>query len=116
MLICLKQTGAIIGALNFNGISPEPFLSTTMGYWIAKTHARQGLMTEAIGLAMNVAFTRLKLHRVEANIVPHNQASLALIQRCGFRFEGLALRFLQINGRWSDHERWAMTIEDWQTR
>jgi ribosomal-protein-alanine N-acetyltransferase len=60
------------------------------------------------------AFTTLKLHRVEANIMPENKASLALIRKCGFRFEGLAKRYLQINGRWSDHERWGMTIEDWK--
>jgi len=116
MLICLRSTGEIIGTVNFNGIAPEPFLSTTMGYWIALAHARHGYMTEAIGLAVRHAFTTLGLHRVEANIMPNNKASLALIRRCGFRFEGLALRYLQINGRWADHERWAMTIEDWKSK
>jgi [ribosomal protein S5]-alanine N-acetyltransferase len=115
MLICLRSTGEIIGTVNFNGIAPEPFLSTTMGYWIARKHARHGCMTEAIGMAVRHAFATLGLHRVEANIMPGNKASLALIRKCGFRFEGLALRYLQINGRWADHERWAMTIEDWKS-
>jgi len=114
MLICLCSTGEIIGTVNFNGIAPEPFLSTTMGYWIARRHSKHGYMTEAIGLAVRHAFTTLGLHRVEANIMPNNKASLALIRKCGFRFEGLALRYLQINGRWADHERWTMTIEDWE--
>lgn len=114
MLICLRDSGQIIGSVNFNGLAPHPFLSTTMGYWIAKTHAGQGYMRESIGLMLGFAFKTLGLHRVEANIMPNNKASLALIRKCGFRFEGLAKRYLQINGKWSDHERWGMTVEDWK--
>ena len=115
-LICLKSTGQIIGSVSLNGLSPHPFLSTTMGYWISKDFARRGLTTEAVNLVVEHAFRSLKLHRVEANIMPNNTASLALIRKCGFRFEGLAKRYLQIDGKWRDHEHWGMTIEDWRAR
>ena len=116
LLVCLKDTGQLIGSVNLNCIAPQPFLSTTIGYWIGKAWTHNGLMTEAVNLIVKHAFTNLKLHRVEANIMPVNAVSLALIKGCGFRFEGLAKRYLQINGKWSDHERWAMTVEDWKSR
>jgi [ribosomal protein S5]-alanine N-acetyltransferase len=114
MLLCLRSTGQIMGAVNLNQIARGPFQSCTMGYWIGREFTRQGYMAEAVKLAVAHAFGELGLHRVEANIIPRNEPSRALIQACGFRFEGLAKRYLQINGRWEDHEHWAMTVEDWR--
>jgi ribosomal-protein-alanine N-acetyltransferase len=73
-------------------------------------------MTEALTLTLRIAFRRLRLHRVEANIQPGNRASIALVRRAGFRREGLSPRYLKIGGRWRDHERWALTVEDWRRR
>ncbi|MBC8106827.1 MAG: GNAT family N-acetyltransferase [Anaerolineae bacterium] len=73
-------------------------------------------MTEAMELLLRHAFTKMKLHRLEANIQPDNSASIALVQRCGFRMEGRSPRYLKIAGRWRDHGRWAITIEDWRGR
>ena len=73
-------------------------------------------MTEALALTLRIAFGRLRLHRVEANIQPGNRASIALVRRAGFRREGLSPRYLKIGGRWRDHERWALTVEDWRRR
>jgi len=73
-------------------------------------------MTEALALALAVAFGRLRLHRVEANIQPGNIPSLALVRRAGFRREGLSRRYLRIARRWRDHERWALLAEDWRGR
>jgi len=111
-LITRISDGTLVGAVNLNEISRGPLQSCYVGYWIGASFARQGLMTKALYLAVRCAFEDLGLHRVEANIVPENAASLALVRRLGFRREGLARRYLQIAGSWRDHERWAITVED----
>jgi ribosomal-protein-alanine N-acetyltransferase len=73
-------------------------------------------MTEGLTLALRWVFGSLHLHRLEANIQPGNEASRALVQRLGYRCEGLSPRYLKIAGRWRDHERWALTVEDWRGR
>ncbi|MFT5286394.1 MAG: ribosomal-protein-alanine N-acetyltransferase [Planctomycetota bacterium] len=70
-------------------------------------------MTEGLQFIMKHAFERLELHRIEANIIPTNAPSKALVKRAGFRLEGLSPRYLKIAGAWQDHERWAITVEDW---
>jgi len=71
-------------------------------------------MSEAVRLALRHAFMKLKLHRVEANVVPRNRASKGLVKKLGFRYEGTAKRYLRIAGKWQDHEHWAMTVEEWR--
>ena len=107
------KAGPIIGQVSINNIVRGPFLSATLGYWIAKPHAGQGLMAEALSLAITHAFSDLALHRVEANIIPRNSPSIALVKRLGFRYEGTATRYLRIAGQWEDHERWGLTAEEW---
>jgi ribosomal-protein-alanine N-acetyltransferase len=102
-----------MGVLSLSNIVRGAFQSAYLGYWIGKPFARQGYMTEAMRLALNLAFGPLGLHRVEANIIPRNRASIALVKKLGFRNEGTAMRYLRIDGRWQDHEHWALTIEDW---
>ncbi len=104
--------GAILGAVNLNEIGRGAFQSAYMGYWIGAPHARRGYMTEAVGLGVRYAFEDLGLHRVEANIIPSNVASIALVRRLGFRREGYSPKYLKIAGVWQDHERWALTVED----
>jgi ribosomal-protein-alanine N-acetyltransferase len=113
LLICRLDDGISLGAVNVNEIVRGPAQSAFLGYWIGAPYARQGYMTEALRLALRHAFTTLGLHRVEANIMPVNRASIALVKRAGFRREGFSARYLKIAGRWADHERWALTIEDW---
>ena len=115
-LVCLREDGSIIGQVSLNGIVRLSVQSCFMGYWIAKPYSRRGLMTEAVKLALRYAFKTLKLHRVEATLMPVNAASRALAKKCGFRFEGVAKRYLNINGRWEDHERYAITVEEWRER
>jgi ribosomal-protein-alanine N-acetyltransferase len=114
-LVCLREDGSIIGQVSLNNIVRGALQSCAMGYWIGKKHSRQGLMTEAVDLALRHAFAKLKLHRVEANLMPVNNASRALAKKCGLRFEGVSMAFIQINGRWEDHERWAITVDEWRT-
>jgi [ribosomal protein S5]-alanine N-acetyltransferase len=73
-------------------------------------------MTEGFALALDFAFRRLKLHRVEANVQPANRRSLALVERVGFEREGYSRRYVKIAGRWRDHVRLAMLAEDWTAR
>ena len=115
-LVCLREDDSIIGQVSLNGIVRMSVQSCFMGYWVASSHAHRGLMTEAVRLALRHAFTKLKLHRVEATLMPVNAPSRALAKKCGFRFEGVAKRYLNINGRWEDHERYGITVEEWQDR
>jgi [ribosomal protein S5]-alanine N-acetyltransferase len=114
LLICSSEDGAILGAINLNEIVRGPAQSAYLGYWIGAPYAKQGYMTEALPLALSHAFQALGLHRVEANIMPTNRPSLALVKRAGFRCEGYSPRYLKIAGRWRDRERWALLAEDWQ--
>jgi ribosomal-protein-alanine N-acetyltransferase len=116
LLICRLEDGTVLGAVNVNEIVRGPAQSAFLGYWIGAPYARQGYMTEALQLALRHAFRVLRLHRVEANIMPANRASIALVKRAGFQREGYSARYLKIAGRWADHERWALTVEDWRRR
>lgn len=114
LLVCRIQDGAVLGAVNVNEIVRGPSQGAFLGYWIGAPYARQGYMTEALGLVLRHAFEALGLHRVEANIMPANLASIALVKRSGFRREGYSPRYLKIAGRWEDHERWALLADDWR--
>jgi [ribosomal protein S5]-alanine N-acetyltransferase len=114
LLVFRLEDGALTGQVSLGGIARGPLQSAYMGYWIGTAHAGRGYMTEAVGLALRHAFLTLGLHRVEANIQPDNGPSRAVAQKNGFLLEGFSPRYLQINGRWADHERWAITVEDWR--
>jgi ribosomal-protein-alanine N-acetyltransferase len=112
--LCLREGGALLGGINFNEISRGPFQNAALGYWIGAPFAGKGYMSAGLGLALRYGFENLALHRLEANIRPENAASLALVRRAGFRREGFSRRYLQIDGAWRDHERWALLAEDWR--
>jgi len=115
-LVCRKKDDCILGIINLSQIFHGPFRNAYLGYYIGEKHARQGYMTEALQLMLVHAFTKLKLHRLEANIQPGNTASIALVKRAGFVCEGFSRRYLKIGGRWRDHERWAIVAEDWKAQ
>lgn len=115
-LICADDTGIIVGYVGLNDIRRGVMQSCNAGYWIGERFTGMGYMTEGLRLAVRHAFRTLKLHRVEAGIQPHNAPSLAVVKKLGFRYEGTALRLLEINGVWADHERWAITAEEWLDR
>ena len=71
-------------------------------------------MREGLELVLQLAFRQYGLHRLEANVQPDNVRSIALVRGFGFRLEGYSPRYLKIAGRWRDHERWAITIDDWK--
>lgn len=105
---------AVVGSLEISRIARGNFQSAYLGYRIDASLQGRGFMTEALQLALRHAFRNLKLHRVEANIEPGNEASIALVRRAGFSREGFSRRYLKLGGRWRDHERWALLREDWQ--
>jgi [ribosomal protein S5]-alanine N-acetyltransferase len=112
-LVCRREDGAIAGVYNVSQISRGFFESAYLGYYAFAPTAGKGLMAEGLELVMRHCFRRLKLHRLEANIQPDNERSKRLVERAGFRYEGYSPRYLKIGGRWRDHERWAITREDW---
>ncbi|MGW8761541.1 GNAT family N-acetyltransferase [Streptomyces sp. NPDC055815] len=108
-LIRVRETGAVAGTVNINSIIRGRYQGASIGYAAFAPSAGSGYMTEGIALSLQYAFTELRLHRVEASIQPGNKASLALVQRLGFRFEGVSPAYLYIDGEWRDHERWSLT-------
>lgn len=112
-LICCNEDSAIVGAINLSQIFRRAFQNAYLGYYIAEKFSGRGLMSEAIALILRYAFNDLKLHRIEANIQPHNLASIAVVRKNGFTKEGFSPKYLKIGGRWRDHERWAIIKEDW---
>jgi ribosomal-protein-alanine N-acetyltransferase len=85
-----------------------------LGYAMAERCNGRGWMSEAVGLVLGVAFTRLQLHRVQANAMPRNMASLRVLEKNGFRREGYSPRYLCINGVWEDHVSCAITAEEYR--
>ena len=108
------EDDAIVGFLNISEIVRGKFQSAFLGYGGIAGFEGQGYMREALELVLREAFTKLALHRLEANIQPGNQASIALARRCGFELEGFSPRYLKVGGRWRDHERWAIRAETWR--
>lgn len=106
-----SDTGAMAGVVELRDIFYGDFKNAYVIYYAFQPHLRQGLMRQAVELAIGIAFKRLKLHRLEANIQPDNLASIALVRACGFSKEGFSPRFLKKNGQWRDHERWAMLAD-----
>ncbi|MEO0541859.1 MAG: GNAT family N-acetyltransferase [Cyanobacteria bacterium P01_A01_bin.105] len=103
----------LVGVVNLSQIFYGSFQNAYLGYYASVDYAGQGLMAEGVALALDHAFTTLQLHRIEANIQPNNTASINLVKRLGFANEGFSRQYLKINGKWRDHERWALTIENW---
>jgi ribosomal-protein-alanine N-acetyltransferase len=97
------QGQVLVGALTLSNVRRGVAQTGTLGYWIGFPHARKGYMTSAVRLTLDFAFRHLGLHRVEASCLPHNQASIRLLQKCGFAREGLARGYLKIAGEWRDH-------------
>ena len=102
----------LLGAISLSNVRRGVAQMATLGYWIGEPFARQGYMTNAVRLVSAFAFDHLQLHRVEAACLPHNAASIGLLRKCGFRQEGLARRYLRINGAWQDHLLFARLNED----
>lgn len=107
-----NEGGALVGRVGVSGILRGPRQNADLGYLVDAGHCGRGYATEAVRMLLRIAFGELRLHRVEAAVMPTNLASLCVLARNGFREEGFALRYLHINGAWEDHRILARTVED----
>ena len=101
--ICTED-GELAGVININEIVRGVFCSGYLGYYAFVAHNQRGYMKKGLCAVLAEAFDRHRLHRLEANIQPDNEASRRLVRRCGFRLEGFSPRYLKLAGRWRDHE------------
>ena len=104
------------GASRWATSSRGAWRNATLGYWVAAAAGGRGHGTDAARLICAFAFEHAGLHRVQPAVIPRNVRSIRVVEKAGFRREGRALRYLNIAGRWEDHEIFAMTLEDWEAR
>ena len=112
MPFVIEVDGEIVGQLNVSNILYGSVSSATLGYWIAPEAAGRGVTPTAVALVTDYFFNSVGLHRIEIDIRPENEASLRVVEKLGFRYEGLKERFIHINGSWRDHFVFALTAEE----
>lgn len=112
LFLIRRSDDVVMGAITLDHIRRGPAQAGTTGYWIGEAHARQGYMREAIEAVVHYAFTTLDLSRIEAGCLPENTPSRALLEQCGYKYEGVAQAYLQINGRWRNHVLYANLRHD----
>ena len=107
-----KEAGQLVGAITLDNIRRGPSQVGTIGYWVGQQYARQGFMSEAIIAMVAHAFADLDLSRVESACLPDNLASRGVLEKAGFKYEGVAQSYIQINGRWRNHVLYAALRDD----
>jgi ribosomal-protein-alanine N-acetyltransferase len=116
MPFAVTYDSEMVGMLTVNGITEGSSRSANLGYWIARTHAGQGITSTAVALVCDHLFTVARLHRIEIAIRPENERSLRIVERLGFTEIGLARGYLHIAGRWRDHRLFQLLVDDVQGR
>jgi len=104
------------GEINISSVQRGAFQSCYVGYWIDENLAGNGYIPESCAVLFRFVFEELGLHRIQISIVPRNAASRAVARKLGLRGEGIAIRYLEIDGVWEDHVRYAITSEEWVER
>lgn len=113
-LVFHESDGALIGGITLANVRRGIVQAGTIGYWVGASHAHHGHMTAALRVLLPTLFGELNLHRVEAACIPTNTASVRVLEKCGFTREGLARRYLCINGAWQDHYLFGLLHEDFR--
>jgi len=108
--------GRFVGEINLSSVQRGPYQNAYVGYWVDEAAAGQGYTPESFVVVCRFAFEDLALHRLQASIIPRNRASHRVAEKLALRNEGTAVRYLEINGVWEDHVRYAITSEEWQER
>lgn len=111
----VRQHPPVVGRVTLGRVTRGAFMNAYLGYFIDKDEQGKGLSSEAVRAVVTFAFDVLGLHRVQAAIMPRNASSLRVAERCNFRKEGHALRYLQIAGSWENHDLFAITTEEWSS-
>ena len=106
----------LVGGLTLSNIRRRAAQHVNLGYWMGQHFAGKGLMTEAVATVVPFAFNSLGLHRIHAAFLPTNAASRRVLEKNGFREEGYAENYLQIDGRWADHVLFGLTREQHDRR
>lgn len=109
----VTEGNQLAGVIGINEIVRGSFCSGYLGYYAFAPYHGRGYMTAGLTAVVSAAFRQIRLHRLEAHIQPDNQRSRRLVERLGFRLEGFSPRYLKVAGKWRDHERWAITAEEW---
>jgi [ribosomal protein S5]-alanine N-acetyltransferase len=112
LFIVSPTSGTLYGGITLSNVRRGVAQTASIGYWIGAKHAGQGLMSDALLSVLPFAFDHLRLHRLEAACLPHNAASMRVLEKAGFQQEGLARQYLRINGSWQDHVLFALTEDD----
>lgn len=112
--VCEAESGDLAGVVDVDDIVRGALQSANLGYYALAPYAGCGLLREGLILVISHCFRELKLHRLEANIQPLNCRSIALVGGLGFRLEGVSPRYMKIAGRWRDHQRWAILVDEWR--
>lgn len=110
--LIFRDDETLVGGLTLGQVKRGVAQSATLGYWMGMPHAGKGFMSRAVRAMTGYAFTSLHLHRIEAACLPHNEASIRLLERVGFKREGFARAYLRINGLWQDHLLYALLETD----
>ncbi len=112
LFLIRRDDNRVLGAITLDNIRRGPSQAGTIGYWIGAEFARQGFMREALTAVVHYAFDTLDLSRLESACLPENSASRELLEKCGYKYEGVAQSYLQINGRWRNHVLYANLRND----
>jgi ribosomal-protein-alanine N-acetyltransferase len=108
--------GRFVGEVNISSVTRGAFQNAYVGYWVDQAQAGRGYVPESCVLLFRFAFEEIGLHRLQISIIPRNRPSRRVAQKLWLRGEGIALRYLEIDGRWEDHVRYALTAEEWVER
>lgn len=108
--------GTFVGEVSLGSIVRGPFQSCLLGYWIDEKYAGKGLVPEAFSLVVDYSFSVLGFKRLEVAIVPRNEASIRVVEKLGFEFEGVSKEYIEVSGVREDHNRYSMTPDIWSSR
>jgi len=113
-LVFRESDGTLLGGVTLANVRRGIVQAGTIGYWVGQPYTGQGVMTAALRVLLPTLFGELNLHRIEAACIPSNLPSVRVLEKCGFSREGLARRYLCINGIWQDHLLYGMLHEDFR--